>query len=112
MNSVARMMMIVVIAAFAAGTVAHAASLTTMTVKMALADAGDAGNAGCAGCGEPQANGMDCDQVCISAAMVLPAAAGGGSTPAFAVIEPAPTGDFAGRTGPPDPYPPRSFVLT
>lgn len=107
--------MVALLAVFAASVVVHAASATTMAVKMALADGGAMDMADCDGCGSGDAgdkSGPPCDMVCIAPFV---ATVNAEASPAFPMSATAVTWvsrDFAGRTGPPDPYPPRSLILS
>lgn len=113
MQKFARILVIAVLAAFAAGSVVHVASATTMSVKMALSDTGAMDMADCEGCGSSGGDGdggLTCDIVCLAPLLanlspdgVLAVSPGASPTsPAFY--------DFVGRTGPPEPYPPRTLI--
>tara|TARA_R110000787_G_scaffold262422_10_gene368035 strand:+ start:509 stop:850 length:342 start_codon:yes stop_codon:yes gene_type:complete len=113
MKKFVRILMIALIAAFAVGTVAHAASNTAMSLKMVLADGGAMDMADCQGCGfdgDGENEGLSCDIVCVSPllanlgveAQVLQVSRPSLSTRSFY--------DLAGRTGPPEPYPPRTLI--
>lgn len=114
MSRLARTLLVALLAVFAASVVVHAASATTMAVKMALADGGAMDMADCDGCGSGDAgdkSGPPCDIVCIAPFV---ATVNAETAPAFPMSATAVTWvsrDFAGRTGPPDPYPPRTLIL-
>jgi len=108
-----RIFMVALIAAFAVGTVAQAASSTTMSLKMALADGGAMDMADCQGCGsdgDGENEGLSCDIVCVSPLL----ANLGVEAHALQVSGPSlSTRSFyhlAGRTSPPEPYPPRTLI--
>lgn len=115
MQPLARILMIVLVAAFAAGSVAHAASATSIAVKMALAGAGGMNMTDCEWCGtdgdDDDADGT-CDLVCVT---TLIATVGCDTVPQPPVMTHA-AGEsvcgFVGRTGPPEPYPPRTLILS
>lgn len=104
----------VLLVVFAAGSVVHVASATTMSLEMALSDGAAMKMADCEGCdaGEDGGeSGQACDIVCIApfTATLVPETALG---PRVVAELPAPPGvrDVVGRTGPPDPYPPRTLI--
>ena len=108
----ARIFMIVVLAAFAAGTVVHAANAATMSAKMTLAviDGADMGD--CQDCSDGNDNMPPCDNVCISPILAVvpsgqPSLLGAETTTESPVLQ-----SVIGRTGSPDPYPPRSTILS
>jgi len=108
-----RIFMIMLITAFAVGTVAHAASNTTMSLQMALADSGAMDMADCQGCGsdgDGENEGLSCNMVCVSSLL----ASLGVEAHALQVSGPSLSTrsfyDLAGRTGPPEPYPPRTLI--
>lgn len=114
MPSLARILFVALLAVFVAGSVANAASTTTMAVKMALAETGTMDMAACTDCdadGDADDDTLLCDLVCTA-----PFVADLGNESAvgnpFALLHAQPIGvyDFVGRTGPPDPYPPRTLI--
>ena len=99
--------------AFAGGSVANVTSATTMSLKMALADGGAMDMADCQGCGSDSGDnngGIDCDMVCV--APILANLNLEVSVPAVIGISPSASAfyDLVGRTGPPEPYPPRTLI--
>ncbi len=113
MDRLARIFAIVLLVVFAAGTVAHAASVTSMSLAMssgAIAD-GDMGD--CDGC-PPADDGKAslCMQFCLAPLVGIPAAAGF-ELPILLDVDVAtpPTEDMAGQTGRPDLPPPRTILL-
>ena len=115
MQPFARIRMIVLLAAFAAGSVVHVASATSMAVKMALANAGNVDMGDCVGCGidGDDDSSATCDIVCITS---LVAKVGTDKALQLPPVVRNAIGDgvyhFAGRTGPPEPYPPRTLILS
>lgn len=107
-----RIFMILVLAAFAAGTVVHAANAATMSAKMTLAAIDGAGMGGCQDCPDGSDKLPPCDNVCMSPILaVVPS--GQPSLPvAETTTESLVFQSEIGRTGPPDPYPPRSIILS
>ena len=111
MSRLARILVMVLLATFAAGTVAHAASATSMALKMSLADTNGGNVKDCPVCSDDEGAVPVCDQVCVTpfAAVSVGAALG---LPLFAYdFAAAPLGDSASLTGTPDPYPPRTNIL-
>ncbi|EAP79053.1 MAG: hypothetical protein GY701_04050 [Sulfitobacter sp.] len=113
MHFVARLIMIVVLAAFAVSSVAHAAGSARMASEMISAGAEMAG-AGCEACDDDTAGtlGVVCDFVCNSAAaaaMVEASAEFGPLAVSSAHRLPIPR-DFFGLSSPPAKQPPR-FLL-
>ena len=106
-----RILAVALLAVFAAGSVVHATSTTTMAVKMALGDGGTMDMADCTDCDAGGDGGLVCDLVCTA-----PFVADLGTESVVRVPVPvstaAPNGvcDFVGRTGPPDPHPPRTLI--
>ncbi len=106
-----RIFVVVLLAVFVAGTVANAAIAIPMSADMSLAPADDAGMAGCFGCSLDCDEVTNCDQVCVVpfaaiapfASLDLPAIA-----PRIGIGAAARS---VGRTGPPDPAPPRAIFL-
>ncbi len=107
-----RTTVIVLLAVFAAGTVAHTASATIMSVKMASAAADGMQNGGCDECPDGDGKAGSCDTMCgqplwaatVSGETLSPIAKG-----VFTGVPPSPVET---RAGPPDPYPPRAPVLS
>jgi hypothetical protein len=111
MRSRSHILALVLVAVLALGAFAHAVSMTTMTVDMALTEGGAMSMDDCDDCGSDDA-GAACDYVC------------GPNFVATAIVEqaqPSPiagrdaaghVGAIVGRTGPPEPYPPRTLIAT
>lgn len=111
MSKLVRTLVIVLLAVFAVGTVVHAASATSMAVKMALADTNGGNMGDCPDCSGDEGRVPLCDQVCVTPFVAMPV----GTAPAlpvfaynFAITS---LGDSASLSGPPDPYPPRIDIL-
>ena len=112
MRKFVRILVFTLLAAFATSTVVHAAGTTTMAVKMALTDGGGM-EAECKGCDMDKNGdqaGLSCDIGCI-----VPFVANLGHDTALsprlaASHEAWGLFDSVGRTGPPEPYPPRFFI--
>jgi hypothetical protein len=106
---VVRIFAIVLLAVFAAGTVVHAANVTSMSLARsptAMAD-GDMGD--CDGC-PPGDDGKAslCGQICLAPFAVISAAA---VAVMAADVAASPAEEITGRAGLPDPPPPRTIVL-
>ncbi|MGE0653357.1 MAG: hypothetical protein AB7P12_16675 [Alphaproteobacteria bacterium] len=113
MVKLVRIYVFALLTAFAVGLVAHATSATTMSLKMALADGGAKDMADCQGCGSDKQGddgGLGCDMVCV--APLLASLSPEGSGPAVTGVSPSARAlyDLVGRTGPPEPYPPRTLI--
>lgn len=105
-----RIFMIMVLTAFAAGTVVHSANAAIMSAKMTLAviDGADVGD--CQDC--PDDGMPPCDDVCVSPILAVvpsgqPSLPGAETTTESPVLQ-----SVTGCIGPPDPYPPRSIILS
>ena len=110
MSKLARILSVVFLAAFAAGSAAHAAAATDMSVKMSMLTMDDGGMTDCQDCPHDDSQASACDQFCVTtlAAICPPAAA---ELPHVAgIVSSPPAKPSDGRTGPPDPYPPRSIL--
>lgn len=107
-----RILAVALLAIFAAGTVVHAAGAATMAIKMALAADGAMSMPDCAGCdADGDGDGPACNLVCTAPFVADLRPETTENVPA-AVSTAEPTGiyDFVGRSGPPDPYPPRTLT--
>lgn len=113
MRRTAPLFALVFLVVFAASTVLHAASATTNSATMSLAGGGAMGMAGCDGC-DPAADGhgdhLACDAVCLG-----PLAATLGPDGVLPIDAGEPLMRYAiaglvGRTGRPEPFPPRTLV--
>jgi len=105
-----RLCVTLLLAAFIAGSLVHAVSATPMAVKMALGG-GAMDMADCDSCGSGDA---DSEPVCETACITPLAAVACGRDEVF-VDKRGPStvylaGEIDGRSGPPDPHPPRSLV--
>lgn len=111
MSRLARILAVVFLAAFAASTGGHAAALTDMSLKMSMAEM-DEDMPDCHDCPGDDGQTSACDQFCVTSlvAICTPAAA---ELPHFAGIVSLPPGAPSdGRTGPPEPHPPRTTFLS
>ena len=107
-----RIFMIMMLAVFAAGTVVHAASAAIMSAKMTLAviDGADMGD--CQDCPDGSGDMQPCDNVCVSPIMAVVPSGQPGLPQVEATTESSVLQSVTGRTGSPDPYPPRSIILS
>jgi hypothetical protein len=111
MDKLARIFAIVLLAAFAMGTVAHAARTTSMSLAMSVPAMADADMGGCDACPPNEGKTPICGQACLApfagiAATVgveLPFAASGIAGSALRAPD--------GHVGSPDPSPPRTTFL-
>lgn len=107
-----RILAILMLAVFAAGSVVHAATAASMNMKMALAaiDSGDMGD--CQDCPGGSDDMKSCDNVCVSPLLAVVPSGQPGLPEAETATESLAPHSGAGRTGLPDPYPPRSIILS
>jgi hypothetical protein len=107
-----RFLLIAVLATYVAGLGVLAASVTAMAGKMVMSGAGEMGD--CQGCdpvgGDDPAS--DCDTPCVTPLLATLSPESGLWAPLSAQAIGAANHRFAGRTGPPDPSPPRSSILS
>ena len=107
----AHIVLILLLAAFVAGSTVHAARAATMYAHLAVS-AVNSHHGDCQDCPNGNNDRPPCGDVCPASTLALPLPAldepleGG---PAFLV---AAACDRVVRTGPPDPYPPRAIVLS
>jgi hypothetical protein len=109
MDRPARIVALILLMIFVAGTVVHEANATSTMSVVAMAD-GDMGN--CDGCplGDDGKASL-CTQLCLAPFAAIPAAAGLQLlVMAFDIAAP-PAEELVGRTGTPDPPPPRTIIL-
>jgi hypothetical protein len=111
MSTLVRILAVVFLAAFAAGTAARAAASTDMSLKMSMAKM-DGGMPDCQDCPGDDGQASACDQFCVTsmAAICAPVAAELPHVAGIVSLPPAEPSD--GRTGPPEPYPPRTIFLS
>jgi hypothetical protein len=109
MSNRVRMLVLVLVAAFAAGTVAHAANATGMTLEMQHAAPIDGEPADCRGCSGDDGSTAVCDQICVAPLIVLPTETACPQTMAGHEYAGAPPRRLAGRSGPPATDPPRAI---
>ena len=112
MAKLMRIAVIGLLAVFAVNSVVNTATATTMTLKMAMAVDGEMDMVDCFGSSDPDGVGdVTCDTVCIAP---LLAALGEGSGPDIQLQPALPIHaevvPGVGRTGSPDPFPPRVFI--
>lgn len=107
-----RILMIIVLAAFAAGTVVHAANAAAMGAKMTLAAIDGADMGDCQDCADGTGDMPSCGNACVSPILAVvpsgqPSLQGAETTTENPILQ-----SVIGRTGPPDPYPPRTTILS
>jgi hypothetical protein len=108
-----RIFTIALLALFAAGIIVHSAGATSMSLKMALGDAGVADMADCQGCGtdtDGEDTGPTCEIVCTVSFAASPGQVDTAGPDIAHVARPLLVQHLAGRTGPPEPYPPRILI--
>jgi hypothetical protein len=104
-------MALVLVAVLALGAFVHAMSMTTMTVDMVLAEAGGMSMDDCDDCGSDGA-GATCDYVCGPNFVATAVAEQVHQSPIAGREAAGHVGAIVGRTGPPEPYPPRTLIAT
>jgi len=100
-----------VLAAFVAGTIVHVSSATAMNLKMALA-ADDGGMVGCKVCPDDNEKMTPCDNDCVVPTLAILSDVEAQVPPAERVATRAIAENMSGRTGPPEPFPPRNIQLS
>ena len=110
MCKLVRILAVVFLAAFAAGSAAHSAAATDMSLKTSMATMDDGGMTDYQDCPGDDAQASSCDQFCMTTlAAICPPA--GTDLPNVTNIVAIPTaGPPSGHAGPLDPYPPRSIL--
>jgi hypothetical protein len=98
-----------VLAAFAAGTVAHA---TTMSMKMTIAAIDGANMGDCQDCPDGKDTMPKCENVCVSPIIAVVPSPQLGLPETETTTRSLASHKVTARTGPPDPYPPRSITLS
>lgn len=114
MHLIARLLLVVVLAAFAVSSVAHAAGSAAMAADMVTSDAAVMDMADCEACADPGtgADGIVCDFVCGAggfAAVLSQDCDAVALKPGEAAISSV-TRDFCGLTSPPAKEPPRTLT--
>lgn len=112
MKRYARILTILMLAVFAAGAVVHTANAASMNTTMALSaiDSGDMGY--CQDCPDGSDELQPCDFVCVSPVLAILPSGESGLPAALKITEKSVDRSMAGRTGIPNPYPPRSTILS
>ena len=114
MKFVARLILVTVLAAFAASSIAHAAGSAEMAAAMIASDDAATHMSDCDVCGDTDSGemGLTCELVCGAggfAAVLAPQAFDNVSAPREA-LGPAVTQDFSGLSSPPAKQPPRTLI--
>lgn len=108
-----RIFMVTLLATFVAGTIFQLSAAAAMSSKMSMAAlAGDMEMGDCEDCPDTDDGAAVCVKPCVMASMILPAwpqVAGPAIRGEIYVSIPC---SLAGRLSPPDPYPPRSVILS
>lgn len=112
MRNLARMFAIVLLVVFAAGTVANAAGMTSMSLKMSAIAMGDGTMADCQDCPSDTGNSLACEQACVVPLIAIAPVAGIDLPAVQTEVAVFPVEESAGHTGPPLPYPPRTIILS
>ena len=114
MKFLARLILVAVLAAFAASSVAHAAGSAEMAAAMIASDDAAMHMSDCDPCGDTDAGemGLACGFVCGAGgfAAVLAPQAHGVVSASREALGPAVTQDFCGIASPPAKHPPRTLI--
>lgn len=111
MRRSARILVVVILTAFAVGMAMQAATAAVMTVKMALADSGGMDMSDCGGCADDDGSSPACDDFCTAPLLVIGELGKTAQPLPQEISGHLATHATTGRTGPPDPYPPRTVIL-
>jgi hypothetical protein len=111
MDKLARIFAIVLLAAFAMGTVAHAASATGMSVAMSAPAMADADMGDCDACPPDDGKAPVCGQACLTPFVGIAGAVGLELPFAAASIAGSALRAPDGHVRSPDPSPPRTTLL-
>ena len=104
-----RLLVMLVLVAFVAGSIAHIGNATTMNLKIAFAGDGDGGMVGCKVCPGDNDEMAPCDNDCMVPTLAVLPDIEEQIPPAERVARRAIAENLSGRTGPPEPYPPRTI---
>ena len=110
MDRLGRILAIVLLTVFAAGTIVHGASATSMSLAMShdMMAGGDMGD--CDPCPSDDGKASLCGQVCLAPFAAIPAAVGIEFPLGAAEIAASPLKEIVGHTGQPEPSPPRTIL--
>jgi hypothetical protein len=111
MDKLARIFAIVLLAAFAMGTVAHAARATSMSLAMAVPAMADADMGDCDACPPDEGKTPICGQACLAPFVAIAATVGVELPFAASCIAGSVLKAPDGHVGSPDPSPPRTIFL-
>lgn len=111
MSRLVRILAVVFLAAFAAGTAAHSAVATDMSLKMSMATMDD-GMADCQDCPGDDGQASACDQFCVTTLAAICPPVGADLPNVADVLAIRTAGPRGGHAGPPEPYPPRTTFLS
>lgn len=112
MKMFVRLLMIALLAAFAAGSVVHAAGSSNMATTMLVSGEAAMMASDCEACGEFADMGSACDLLCVANGVAtIPVLQANGFVPLHrGTLVPAPARDLLGHVGPPAKQPPRSLI--
>lgn len=108
----ARIFVALLVLAFAAGSVMQVAQATDITIKMSEMAPSAGAMADCDGCGDDGKDETTCSPDCVAPAMAVFAASKVLVRSAKDRVTFPPANVLVGRSGPPDPHPPRTLVLS
>ena len=107
-----RAFVILLLVVFSAGTVLHTTSAAAMNFEMTLVAIDGAGMGDCQDCTGGGDNMPPCNTVCVSPALAVIPPIQAGVLVANTITASNIVYGVTGRTGRPEPYPPRSIILS
>ncbi|MCD1636703.1 hypothetical protein K7H91_23390 [Martelella mediterranea] len=107
-----RILTILILAVFVAGTVVHAANAAAMSTKMTLAAIDGAAMGDCKDCPDNKGDMQPCDNACLSPLLAVVPSGEPGLPEAGTITENLAPHSVSGHSGLPDPYPPRTTNLS
>ncbi|MHA6645560.1 hypothetical protein [Mesorhizobium sp. A623] len=112
MRKLARIFAIVLLTAFAAGTVANAAGATSMSLQMSAIAMADGTMGDCQDCPSDNGKSLACDQACVAPLIAIAPVTRIDLPVAQTEVAVSPVKESAGHIGSPQPYPPRTIILS
>jgi len=107
-----RILLILLLAVFSAGSVLHAANAASMNAKMTIAAIGSGDMGDCQDCPDGGDDMQPCGNVCVFPILAVVPVDQAGLPEVETTIESLVSHSVSGRTGLPEPYPPRSIALS
>ena len=111
MDRLARILAVVLLVGFAAGTIVHDASATSMSLAMSHDTMAGGDMSDCDPCPADDGKASLCNQVCLAPFAAIPAAVGVELPLVAAEIAALPLKEIVGHIDRPEPSPPRTTIL-